>query len=459
MNRIITIAFFSFSLLFSSIGTYDNAQKELEILRSFDIDASFLTDKGYIKVKNALQTTRKDIFIKRIDNAHLVIPILKQRIKESGIPSSFLYLAMAESNFLLKAYSKKRASGLWQFMPYTGRRYGLDMNIYVDERRDILKSTDAAITYLKKLHNYYDKWYLAILSYNCGEGRVAEAILRSSIDKYISQDSSRKKSYKVKYLKNYLKKLRKGRVYISSVLEKTEQMLGVEVELSDLLKVQKKIRRQYVPQESRDYLRKIVAYATMANSVGYMVDEESNYLLNHATTMPITSVRIKGGVHLSYISNAIQMDLSELKSINGHLKYALTPTYSKEYNIYIPYDKLALFKENYDPTKVKNRYVIHRVTSGDNLGYIGKRYGINYKIIKSYNNLKSNMLSLNQKLIIPILKDSEVAVYKTKSYIVKSGDTVSSISRKYRTSIGQIVKDNNLSSGGRIKIGDRLVIN
>jgi len=86
LNRIITIAFFSFSLLFSSIGTYDNAQKELEILRSFDIDASFLTDKGYIKVKNALQTTRKDIFIKRIDNAHLVIPILKQRIKESGIP-------------------------------------------------------------------------------------------------------------------------------------------------------------------------------------------------------------------------------------------------------------------------------------------------------------------------------------------------------------------------------------
>jgi membrane-bound lytic murein transglycosylase D len=459
LQHIVLFIFISVTSLFASFNEYDYHTKDIEILKSFDIDESFLSDKGFIKVQNSLETHRKDIFIKRLDNAYMLIPMLKQKIKEADIPESFLYLAMAESNFLLKAYSRKRASGLWQFMPRTGKRYGLDINLYVDERRDMMKSTDAAITYLKRLHTYYDKWYLAILSYNCGEGRVAEAILRSSIDKYINENPTRKNSYEVKYLKNYLKKVRKGRVYISSVLDKTEKMLGVDVELSDLMRVQKKVRRQYLPRESRHYIRKIVAYATMANRVNYMTEEESDHLLNHASVTPITSVTIKGGVHLSYIADAAQMNLDELSYLNGHLNYALTPTYSKEYQVYLPYEKLATFKENYDPSTIQNRYVIHKVSKGDNLGYIGRKYGINYKIIKSYNNLRSDMLSLNQKLIIPILNDNEVAVYKTKSYIVKSGDTVSSISRKYQTTVNQIVKDNNLESDGSIKIGDTLVIN
>ena len=457
MNKIVILILSLNLIVFASFVEYNYDNRDLEVLSSFDIDSSFINDKTYLKLKNSIQTDQKEIFLKRLDNAHLLIPLLKQKIKDAHIPESFLYLAMAESNFSLRAYSKKRAVGLWQFMPATAKRYKLNVNMYVDERRDILKSTDAAIAYLKNLHDYYDKWYLAILSYNCGEGRVMEAIIRASIDKYVGHNKELRKSSKVIKMKKLLKRLKKGRVYIKTALKEI-QILNVQVNLNDLLKVQKRVRRQYLPNESRYYIRKILAYATMATEVKYLTDDGSEYLLNRGLTIPITHVTLKGGIHLGEVAASIDMPLGELMEYNKHLNYKLTPTYAKSYNIYIPYNKLAYFKSNYNPNNSKNRYVIHRVTKGDNLGYIGKKYGLNYKIIKNFNNLKSNMLSLNQKLIIPIFIDSNVNITYSKYYTVKKGDTISSISKRYRTTITQLKADNRLLSD-IIKIGDRLVLN
>jgi len=213
LKKVIVIFVSLITLLYPSIDEFGYNEQEIKILQSFDIDPEFVNDTQYIKIKNFIQTSLKDKFLTRLDNGSLVIPILKQEIKKSGIPESFLYLAMAESSFILRAYSHKRASGLWQFMPYTGRRYGLDINLYLDERRDIIKSTQAAIEYLQKLHTYFGKWYLAILSYNCGEGRVAEAIIRSCVDEYIRLNPTQKKSSKVKYMKKFYKRFKKGKIY------------------------------------------------------------------------------------------------------------------------------------------------------------------------------------------------------------------------------------------------------
>ena len=455
MDKIFIVLAIFVSSIFALNEEYQFDATEIQILKSFDIDESFLSDPILDKMKSSLETHQKERFLERLNNANILIPLLKDKINEAGIPSAFLYLAMAESNFSLKAYSNKRAVGLWQFMPQTAKRYNLTVDLYVDERRDILKSTDAAIAYLKGLYEYYDKWYLAILSYNCGEGRVMEGIIRASIDKYIAQHPTKKNSNEVKRLRNTLAQVKKGRVYIKSALQEVEK-LDIDIELSDLLKVQKNVKRQYLPKESRYYIRKIVAYASMANKYQYLNNGDSSYILNRGHASPLITVPLSGGVHLGEIASFIGMPLKELMEYNRHLNYKLTPTYAKEYNIYIPYDRLAFFKESYKEGNSDKKYLIHKVAKGDNLGFIGKKYGIDYKIIKSYNNLTTNMLSLNQKLIIPIFvgKSGQKSIHT-----VRRGDTIGSISKQYQTTIDRLVRDNSLSNNGLIKIGDKLVIN
>ena len=181
-----------------------------------------MKEKNRTKYKNRY-------FFKTMNDAYIFIPIVKKIISDAGIPSEILYLAMAESNFLTQAYSNKSASGMWQFMPYTGRVYGLKVDEYVDERRDLVKSTKAAAAYLTALHKEFGKWYLAAIAYNCGEGRLKKAIRRAGTD-------------------------------------------DLEVLLNP--------KKRYIPRESRDYIRKIISLALLGYDESFMIENECDYLLN-----------------------------------------------------------------------------------------------------------------------------------------------------------------------------------
>ena len=396
-------------ILLSANLTYtSNHNKEVAILESFDIDQSFLYDPVLNKMRNNNTTIYKDKrFFKPMDKAYLFIPAIKSILAEYDIPAEFLFLAMAESNFSTRAYSRKRASGLWQFMPATGKLYGLKINEYVDERRDFIKSTRAAAKFLSHLHKKFGKWYLAAIAYNCGGGRLSKAIKRAGTD-----------------------------------------------DLNVLLNK----RKRYIPRESRMYIRKILALALMGNDEQLLLKSEYDHLLNRANAYSISTIKLPRGESLKRVCKLIGIPKNEIMKLNRHLKYDFIPPYCKEYDIYIPYLKLSDFKQKYYPEKIQNIYKVHKVKRGDSLSAIGRKYGVPYRVIMDFNKLRNSRLKLKQKLIIPIHNKSKIKKLNTKSYyMVKRGDTLESISKAHRISIKNLKKRNRLKSS-LIKIGERLKI-
>jgi membrane-bound lytic murein transglycosylase D len=393
------------------------SQKDLETIKQFDIEETFVKDSVFHKMIANIENNMKNKFIQRLDKAYLFIPTMKRLLKEAGIPKSFLYLAMAESNFSIRAYSRKKAVGLWQFMPATAKKFGLKIDSYVDERRDVIKSTEVAIKYLKYLHKRFGKWYLAALAYNCGEGRLRKAIRMAKSDN-----------------------------------------------LTDLLKTYRYKKRQYLPRETRFYIRKILSLAIMAERPDFLINDNSGHLLNRGMTSSISQVKVKGGVHLKDIAKNMNIPLEELVDLNRHLSHQLTPAYLEEANIYIPYTRLAYFLGNQDKLNLtKTRLLIYKVRNGDSLYKVGKKFNIPYKMIKDFNKLSSNILRQNQRLIIPIVQigktvlDRKKKLNKNNKYVVKRGDTLIKIARIFDVSVNSIRLKNNMSDS-KIVIGDRLVI-
>jgi membrane-bound lytic murein transglycosylase D len=182
--RIVLILTLLFAQLYAALIGSNFSQRDLLVLKELDIDPSYITDYNLHRTYNRILNRTQKRYVRKFNEASLFVPKLKKILREEGIPDTFLYMAMAESNFTIDAKSRVRATGLWQFMSGTARRYGLKNNVYVDERMDLVKSTYAATKYLNHLHKKFGKWYLAAIAYNCGEGRVIEALTRSGIDLY-----------------------------------------------------------------------------------------------------------------------------------------------------------------------------------------------------------------------------------------------------------------------------------
>jgi len=372
------LLFISNTSLNASLSFETNSQKEMELLKSFDINPSFLNDHVLIRIKSKkLEKYKKERFFKAMDEAYLYIPMIKQLLSESEVPVEFLFLAMAESNFSTRAFSRKKASGLWQFMPYTGKRYGLKINEYVDERRDLVKSTKAAITYLTVLHKRFGKWYLAALAYNCGEGRVQKAIKRAG---------------------------------------------------SDDLDVLLDPKKRYLPRESRFYIRKIIALALIGSDESFLIDSEYDYLLNRANAYSIVTVSVQAGESLSRISKILEIPEYDLIKLNRHLNYRpgdmskiyvvhkvkrgdnlskLGQRYHISYKVIkdvnnLKSNTLHLRQKLIIPIPKGSYYAIeiHKVRSGDTLGGIAKRYKVTIADIKRLNKISGNIIRIGDKLTI-----------------------------------------------------------
>jgi len=429
-------------------------QNDIKILQEFDIDSNYISDYQFQNYYKNYLKNYKDSYTKHLNNAQLFIPKIKKILKDNKLPSAFLYLAMAESNFILEAKSNKKAMGIWQFIPQTGELYNLRKNYYIDERMDFIKSTEAAVEHLKRLNKIFGKWYLSAIAYNCGEARVIEGLTRATLDMYCEDHMCKKdktiKEYR-KIIKDYQrKKVRFSKLYkVYKVVKKWSYKPGI----NEILLEQAGLNRQYIPNESRDYIRKILSLAMMNNSQ-YLLNDENNHLLNSGSASPIATVKVKGGILLRNLAEVIGISKEELQDLNPHIKRNLTPPDDNEYNLHIPYSKLTLFKSNIHNLK-PNRFVSYKVKAGDSLGEIASKFKIGYKLIKKYNNLKNNILSINQHLVIPIDPDT----YKQpKDYLVQKGDTLSKIAIDFGISLNRLMKDNNLQTG-LIKIGDKLVVN
>lgn len=337
---------------FNSLA-YDRSSEN--ILNSFGVSGTYLAK---LKINTSLSPAkadeRWDYFVEKFDSSYDFIPILKSMIAQAGIPQEFLFLAMAESEFSSKAYSPKKAAGIWQLMPKTAKQLGLKINEYVDERKDPIKSTQAAIKYLQFLYKITGQWYLAAMAYNCGVGRLQKAI-------------------------------------------KEAKTTDIGTLLDD--------HKKYLPRETRDYIRKILTMSIAFNNIDKLKSEDREYLLNRGAMNTLASVNIKAGTLLKDIADGAGISLDELKKYNRQFKYNFLPPGYDEYSVYIPYSHLAYFKQNFKQDFNSNQmFVLHKIKKGETLTSISKKYKVSITALKTTNKLKNSFLSINQKIIVPVIR-------------------------------------------------------
>ncbi len=297
-----------------------------------------------------IYTRRWSYLANQFDKGYEFIPTLRKMLYDAKIPQEFLFLAMAESEFKTHALSPKSAAGIWQIMPATAKELGLVINEYIDERQDPIKSTQAAIKYLQYLHKQTGKWYLAAMAYNCGLGR-----LNRGIDEAGSSD--------------------------------------IEVLLDE--------NSQFLPLETREYLRKIMSMSLAFSNAHDMKISNKEYMLNRGAGDSLAVVQVKGGNSLANVAKGANMTLSDFVSYNRHFKYDFVPLDREEYEVYIPYDRLSYFKQNFKNV-INAGFILYKVKKGDTLYDIAKSHHTSIDKIKKVNAMKNNRLFVNQMIKVPV---------------------------------------------------------
>jgi membrane-bound lytic murein transglycosylase D len=403
MRKILCL-FILIPLMLKGVGFDPKDRGKIDILRHFDIPSSFLSDPFLHDIYS--QKKREDVLQGMGDsseNSKLLIPMLSSLIAQSDLPSEFLFVVLTESQLQGDATSSHGAAGLWQFMEGTGKLQGLKINQYVDERRDHIKSTRAAIAYLSSLKKQFGKWYLALIAYNCGDGRLRRAIQKAG---------------------------------------------------SSELSVLADPKHAYLPPESRSYIRKIVALSFLGSEDPFMSQYSS---MSEGMENPIATVYLPKGEKIDRIAAVLEMPKSNLVRLNTHLKKGVTPPNEQSYPIYIPKDKLEAFQAKFQPKDIHGYFIMHRVKSDETLDQLSKRYNVPKNSIMMENMIGDNEdRNLNRRVKIPITKPF---LKNSHLYTAKSGETLASVATQYNTTIEQLkIKNpfisNALKEGEEVKVGD-----
>jgi membrane-bound lytic murein transglycosylase D len=337
-------------------------------------------------------------------------PMLKEILNEYELPEELAYLAMIESGLNPKAYSRAKATGMWQFMYSTGKKYGLQRNWYIDERRDPEKATHAAAKFLLDLYKEFDHWYLALAAYNGGPGRVHRA----------------------------------------TRLHQT----------SDFWQLHS------LPRETRNYIPYYLAAAIIASnptSYGFKTPKTKQHKYE--------VVEIKQSADLAVLANSAGTSLKTLKAYNPELRQSATPV-DVVYRLKIPVGKKEQFVTNFNSLPSDQRfapqYVAHKVKRGESLWTISKKYRVSIHDLAAVNKIRNrHRLSIGQKLTIPVRRsnggtllasNSGPSGHKKVIYKVKRGDTLGHIAEDYKTMARSIRRWNKLEYGQHIFPGQKLTI-
>ena len=339
--------------------------------------------------------------------------LIYAQLDAAKMPRDLIYLALVESGFKLKAYSRAKASGMWQFIPETGKRYGLEVDYWVDMRRNPELATMAALKYLNRLHDEFGDWLLAMAAYNCGEGRVRR-LLRE-----MQEDSTRDTSVAVTYW---------------------------DLEL---------------PKETMRYVPRILA----AMVIGHY-PEQYEMTVEQTYRPDFDTVTVFDSFPLEEVAKLLKVTEDTLRSLNMELVKWCTPPNKESYLLRLPVGTRTAFVDGYDKME-KNSFSSwhhHKVRKGENLGVIARQYGIKVSELQQANDMKSSRIRAGQTLLIPIKvtpkpKSSKgKKPHKVRTYVVQSGDDVASVARKFGISQDSVRAWNSLDVAAIVKTGDTLVV-
>ena len=418
---------------------------------------------GLENIIKSFLKNRKRAFGKLMAISEYYFPMFEAALDKQNVPLEIKYLAIVESSLNPKAVSRMGATGLWQFMYETGKQYNLNIDSYVDERSDPLKSSAAASQYMTNMYTIFGDWDLVLASYNSGPGNVTKAIRRSG---------GQRNFWNIK---------------------------------------------KYLPHETQGYLPAFLAtmYIYEFHKEHGIVPDRA--LIKHFET---DTIMIRREMSFKQISDLIEVPIAQLRLLNPSYKIDVVPHYEdKNHYLRLPKDKVALFTSNetpiyayiqheenlrekslFSPTNEylakadvskwsrftsQSKVTTYTVKKGDNLSTIADKYDVSVGDIKKWNNLKGNSLVCGKSLKIhaiekvanpapvqstavvsanPVSKISSAdskkdSITPNVIYIVQKGDNLGNISKKYNVSIDDLKKWNHLSDtsiqlGASLQVGN-----
>ncbi len=417
-------------------SVYKSRMMKIDQKTPFKLDYNEIV-RAYI---NLYAFRKRHITARVLGLAEYYFPMFEEVLAKYNIPLELKYLAVIESALNPNAKSKAGAMGLWQFMYRTGLLYGLEVNSYIDERSNPDKATEAAAKYLSYLYKMYNNWHLALAAYNAGPGNVNKAIRRS----------------------------------------------GGKTDYWEL--------RPYLPKETAGYVPAFIA-------VNYVMNyhKEHNIYPNKPKyfNYEVDSINVRAQISFQQISNVLGISIDDLRFLNPQYIKDIIPYREQGYVLYLPKKYLGTFMVNENliknfsrpeqgPDSVvvasslgaslgtpnnepKETKVVHTVKKGEYLSTIARIYKVRVSDIVEWNKLKSNYVYVGQKLTIytdgrtapaPLTADNKPASQKNSHiiHVVKAGETLFAIAKKYNVTVEQIQRWNNIKNSNSINVGDKLII-
>ncbi|MGY6561456.1 MAG: LysM peptidoglycan-binding domain-containing protein [Luteibaculaceae bacterium] len=391
--------------------------------------------KAYIDV---YANRRAGVTARVLGLSHLYFPMIEETFDRLDAPLELKYLAIVESALNPAARSPAGAMGLWQFMYGTGKMFGLQVNSLLDERKDPIKSTEAAAKYLLYLHNIYNDWDLALAAYNCGPGNVNKAIRRAG---------GGKKTY------------------------------------WDIW--------PFLPRETRGYVPAFIA-------VNYVMNYAQEYgipaLEPKFLHFQVDTILVKENLNFDPLVKVLDVPMSDLQYLNPLYRAGVIPKTDPPQILYLPTEAVGKFisfqdslytlskgiKQDFSKLAVKEDRVVYKVKSGDNLGKIAQNHKVTVNQLKEWNGLKTTNIRVGQSLVIysptaqaaQAKKQVTTASSKNTSsnniqkkegnvivHVVQQGDTLWDIAKRYEgVSIEDIKSRNKQLNASSLKPGQKIII-
>ncbi len=370
-------------------------------------------------------TVQNRFMHRSLARSHRYLPMMRKVLREHDVPEELAYMVLIESGFTTHAYSRARACGPWQFISSTGRRYGLKINSWVDERRDPVKSTNAAAAYLGDLYEMFGSWYLAAAAYNAGEGKIQRAMRRHKTDDFWQ-------------MANY----------------------------------------SYLKRETREYIPRILAAIMIARE-----PEKYGFVdIEYEAPFTYDIVKVADATDLDALAWASGSRAADIRKLNPELNCWCTPPRVKSYAVRVPAGTGARCRSALAKLPPEKRVTFrkHRIRQGDSLSTIARRYHTGIQQIKDLNGLRNSRIRAGRDLLIPVRVGGRGAVvfdrhiyssesfaklrYKSKkhsvrrpvrrrNYRVRRGDSLWKIARRYNLRVADIQRWNGMGHSTAIKPG------
>ncbi len=387
-------------------------------------DIPIVVNDTVLKILAVYQNDLHDVIARGLARSGRFIPMIERVFQEEGLPRDLAQVAMVESSFIPRARSPKAACGIWQFIPETGRNYGLSSNGFIDERNDPEKATRAAARYLRFLHDLFHDWFLAMAAYNAGEGKI----LRT--------------------------------------MEKTGLADFWQLAASGLLKPQ-----------TQNYVPAVIASTLIAkNPAHYGFDVEYEKPLSYET------LHLDRPVSLRHLEAENGATIEELQKLNPELRGEVTPSGPDGYDLKVPVGSresvLVAFAQA--PTAKPPRFRRHVVQRGESLASIARKFHVTLASLASANSLRERARVSRGKVVLIPRPEPPVRVASgsrksgtaraakqarsaappavARAYKVRGGDTLYRIALKHGTTVAQLLAFNGLIGPALIRPGDTLKI-